>query len=248
MQSNGDRGRTNPAQVALGEGGVGSVTHMPSDPRADGASNDAIVAAVRDQTHLLLGRTIAFTADEWAAPTRLPGWTRSHVAAHLVQGALSLVARCMAEEAGEPQAETPPDPHALEVDALADGLSLQIALDTSAGELDVAMTGLPEWSRIPVSRLYEIVMHTFDLDPTADHLHIDDTIATWLFTFRIERLSTLPGLPSLLLMADEGPTAELGPDGDRAAVMGPTADLLLWLARGIVTRAVAGAVELPHAH
>lgn len=234
--------------MALDKGGVGSVTHMPSDPRADVASNDAIIAAVRDQTHLLLGRTIAFTADEWAAPTRLPGWTRSHVAAHLVQGALSLVTRCLAEGSGEPWIEPPPDPHALDVDALADGLSLQIALDTSAGELDVAMTGLPGWSTVPISRLYEIVMHAFDLDPTAEHLNVDDTIATWLLTFRIERLSTLPGLPSLLLMADEGPTAELGPDGDRVAVMGPAADLLLWLARGIVTGAVAGAVELPHAH
>lgn len=221
---------------------------MPSDPRADGPSNDVLIAAVRDQTHLLLGRTIAFTADEWAAPTRLPGWTRSHVAAHLVQGALSLVARCLAEESGVPHDETPPDPHALEVDALADGLSLQIALDTSAGELDVAMAGLPEWSNVPASRLYEIVLHTFDLDPTAEHLNIDATIATWLLTFRLERLAAVPGLPSLLLMTDEGPTAELGPDGDRAVVMGPAADLLLWLARGIVTGAVAGAVELPHPH
>ena len=43
---------------------------------------------------MLLGRTIAYSPEDWAASTRLPGWTRSHVAAHLIKGARSLAQVC----------------------------------------------------------------------------------------------------------------------------------------------------------
>lgn len=46
-----------------------------------------VVNAVRDHTALMLGTTISYSEDDWAAPTGLSGWTRSHVAAHLADGA-----------------------------------------------------------------------------------------------------------------------------------------------------------------
>ena len=64
---------------------------MPSVP---GEHFDSSLHAVREQTHTLLGRTIAYSPEDWAAPTRLPGWARGHVAAHLIKGARGLAQVC----------------------------------------------------------------------------------------------------------------------------------------------------------
>ena len=64
---------------------------MPSVP---GEHFDSSLHAVREQTHTLLRRTIAYSPEDWAAPTRLPGWARGHVAAHLIKGARGLAQVC----------------------------------------------------------------------------------------------------------------------------------------------------------
>lgn len=214
---------------------------MPSDKSADGARNDAIIAAVRDLTHHLLGRTIAFSVDEWAEPTRLPGWTRSHVAAHLVHNARQLLARINGEEAAGDAAA---DAHALGLAALSDGLSLQIDLDTTAGELDQAMATLDEDSDIPLERLLEVVLHSYDMDPDANGLHIDPESAVELLAFRIRQIGSRPDAPHLLLMSDEGPATEVGQGGEPTLVMGPASDLLLWLTRGVLTSRLSGATDV----
>ena len=44
-----------------------------------------------EATQRLLGDTIAISEQAWQEPSRLPGWTRAHVAAHLARNADALV-------------------------------------------------------------------------------------------------------------------------------------------------------------
>lgn len=221
---------------------------MPSHPGVeDGTVDEAIVAAVRDQTHVLLGRTIGFSEEEWASPSRLPGWTRSHVAAHLVRNAQELTARARGEldqhDVGTPDERA----HELELASLAGGLDLQIALDTSAGELDEALAASPPDRDVALTRLYEVVLHTFDMNPHDDSIHLDPEVANHLLAFHIEHWPD-QDLPRLLVVSHEGLEAQLGPEGEPLRVTGPAADLLAWLARGVITDRVGGAVELPPIH
>lgn len=195
---------------------------------AAGTPLDPILAAVREQTHALLGHTIAYSADDWAAPSRLPGWTRSHVAAHLVQGAHDLLDR--AHGTTRPNVGRPTQTHALELAALADGLSLQIDLDESAGALDEAMAPLPEGSDIPLIRLHEVVLHGFDLDPDADGLDLAPDAALALLHFELARGTTVPDGPVTLTTSPDDPSAVTLED-DLGTVSGPATDVLLWLAR-----------------
>ena len=176
-------------------------------PSAPGKHFDSILQAVRDQTHALLGRTISYSPEAWAAPTRLPGWARSHVAAHLIKGARSLAQVCRELLAGSPDSHYDSGlGRDCELLAIADGLHLQIELDTSAGELDPLLTqlagreghvqlrpGLKVAIRdLPLVRLRELVLHGFDLEPDASSLEVTDEVAApcWL-----SRPPTLPGEP-----------------------------------------------------
>lgn len=229
---------------------VGSVTPMPSPGDVHDDAGEAILHAVRDQTHVLLGTTIGFSEHDWAQPSRLPGWTRSHVAAHLVQNARTLLARAHALLTDAPAPPAPPEDeqaHALELGALADGLSLQIALDTTAGGLDEVMTRVPAGSDIPMVRLFEVVMHTFDLSPGSDELGVAPSVARELLAFWLDRADP-ETLPRAHVVSHEGLEVHLGAPAEAAArVTGPSADLLMWLARDVVTDRIGGATLPPPA-
>ena len=97
---------------------------------------EAVLHAIRDHTHLLLGRTITYSADDWSAPSMLPGWTRAHVAAHLITGARRLTRIAAQLQAGEtPDLLDPTLSDEDEILSMSDGLDMQIALDTSSGEV-----------------------------------------------------------------------------------------------------------------
>ncbi|MCC2593366.1 maleylpyruvate isomerase family mycothiol-dependent enzyme [Tessaracoccus sp. OS52] len=231
---------------------------MPSPQTVgDGTPDEGVMQAVREQTHLLLGRTISYSDEDWAQPSRLPGWTRSHVAAHLVTNARELVGVCDEVARGNRTARTTrrsaqETAHALELGALADGLSLQIDLDTSAGELDEALScPAPADARVvlrsgeelpvdqlPLLRLHEVALHSFDLTPDVDELALDPEVANKLLAFRVAR-TPAHELPGAHIVSHEG--FDHGPSGSAPRVTGPAADLLIWLARGVVTPRVAGA-------
>ncbi len=239
---------------------------MPSRPEAaTGAPFDSIVQAVREHTHVLLGRTISYSAEDWAASTRLPGWTRSHVAAHLVAGAHGLVRVCrgLAEGRQVRMYESDSDrTRDVELGALSDGLSLQIDLDTSASRLQEefpALVGderevtlragltIPAWA-IPVARLHEVALHSFDLQLDDTRVDMAPDVARLLLMGTVTYIGDRQDLPSAHLVADEGLDAHIGaPMPDPPVVSGPACDIWLWLNRGVVTDLLHGAPP-PIAH
>ncbi len=216
-----------------------------------------VIDAIREQTAHLLGTTISYDEGDWAAPTSLPGWTRSHVAAHLVEDANRMLAllRRIETDAGEGLHLTPADrQRALERRALDAGLTLQIQLDESSGQLQRALARLEDEDRpvrltdswrlpasvLPLVRLREVVVHHFDL-VGHEALTIADPVTTSLLELEIGR-THVRDLPSILLVTDEGFSARIGADeGDTSTVIGPAHDLLVWLARGVVTPNISGA-------
>ncbi|WP_297751883.1 maleylpyruvate isomerase family mycothiol-dependent enzyme [uncultured Tessaracoccus sp.] len=217
-----------------------------------------VLDAIRTQTTRLLGTTIEFDEDDWAAPTVLPGWTRSHVAAHLVEQARRLTKALSAEQACDPE----PDPASLrcqwERQAIDEGLTLQIRLDESAGQLQDALAGLGRhtetvriadgWtgpaSLMPALRLRELVVHHFDLIGR-EALDVPTSALLTIAEFETLRPRNA-GLPPVLLVADEGFSARIGADsGDTTTVIGPLPDLCLWLARGIASDHISGASAVP---
>ncbi len=234
------------------------LTVMPSSPAADGAPFDVILEAVREHTHLLLGATIGFSEEHWAQPSGLPGWTRSHVAAHVVENARGLIRVCGGMTQHRPTRMY--DSHAekvraIEVGALAGGLRLQIDLDTTASELQTLLPPLegnttlvelrPGYrmpaEEMPLARLYEIVVHSVDLGVDVPHVDSSPHIAEMLLAFEAERIGRRPDLPGMLILSDEGYRARLGADDEFDTVGGPALDLLLWLARGVDSSRLRGA-------
>ena len=217
---------------------------MPSNSSdANGDPREHIVAAIRDQTHLILGRTIGYSKEEWASSTPLPGWTRSHVAAHLVANAKRLIRR-IAESSTEPAgADEYEEPQDLEVAALADGLTLQIDLDVTAGKLDDAMATMQDPYQIAIIRLREVVLHGYDLDPSTHELDLSAAVAGELFDFIVSTVSD-EDLPDLLLRTDDGREGRIGSGEPTATVTGPAQDLLLWLTRGVMSERLEGAPQL----
>lgn len=220
-----------------------------------------VVNAVREHTSLLLGTTIGYSDDDWAAPTALPGWTRSHVAAHLAEEATGMtrvitglhtgIARRMYEsEAAKHQA--------IEVGALASGLDLQIRLDTSAGVLQEEFGALEGDDReltlraayripahqLPLARLGEVVLHHMDLGSQFSTGDLAPEIAVSLLAFHVERIGRRPDHPALRIVADEGYQALLGGTGAPDELRGPAGDLIAWLARGTDSPRIVRTSEL----
>lgn len=211
-----------------------------------------VVDAVREQTSLLLGLTIGYSDEDWAAPTSLTGWTRSHVAAHLAEGARGMVRVIRSLHSGIPRRmydSEAANQRAIELGALADGLDLQIRLDTSASELQAEFGALADDDRsvalrtgyridardIPLARLSEVVLHHVDMGSILEQSDLAPDIAQALLAFHIDRIGHRDDYPPLRLVADEGYVGSVGQPGATRAMHGPAADLLVWLTRGIET-------------
>ncbi|MBB1508931.1 maleylpyruvate isomerase family mycothiol-dependent enzyme [Tessaracoccus sp. MC1756] len=209
-----------------------------------------VVSAVREHTSLLLGTTIGFTDEDWAGPTKLSGWSRSHVAAHLAEGARAMV-RVIGELQEGVQSEMygsrGEDHQAIELGAISGGLALQIDLDTSASELQELLPELEGDQReirlrdghhiparhVPLARLSEVVLHHLDLDAHFTPSVLAPDIALALLAFQVERIGHRDDYPPLRLVADEGYEGTVGRTVDPATFHGPAADLLAWLMRGV---------------
>lgn len=215
------------------------------------SSFEAVLHAIRDRTHLLLGRTITYSAEDWCTPSMLPGWTRAHVAAHLITGARRLTGIAGQLRAGE--TPTLLDPSLRDEDeilSMFDSLDMQIALDISAGEVHAALTRLaevqgtfllrPELSlpvhELPLVRLREVVLHHFDLEPADDGIELDPDIARRLLDFELNCLQTTVG--PVHLESDDGFVRTIGLSSGMPRLSGPTGDLFLWVARGALTSRV----------
>jgi maleylpyruvate isomerase len=242
---------------------------QPRSTEADALRSPAELSQVRGlltaATHRLLGDTISVSDDEWRAPSRLPGWSRGHVASHIARQADALGRLVQWARTGQPQAMYDSEQSRdAEIDAGASrsGLDLQIDLDTSAGGLEQGFDALDVdggWDRevelrggkrvtassLPLARLGEVSLHHVDLQIGFDVVDIDPEAAAWLLEWSAFRLAGRDGYPALRLEAEDGGTTLLGPaDGEPRVVRGSAAQLLGWLSRRLDSSAVEGADDL----
>ncbi|MFT3861662.1 maleylpyruvate isomerase family mycothiol-dependent enzyme [Micropruina sp.] len=215
---------------------------------------------VQEATQRLLGDTIGISDDAWNALSKLPGWSRAHVAAHLAAGADALAGVIVAAVEGRsvplyPDAES--RRAGIERGSSLTGLELQICLDTSAGRLERAMDTVDDWSvpvqllgrpmtlaHLPMARLSEVVVHHLDLDCDFDVDRIDPGPARWLLQWALLWQPEHADLPALRVASDSGVVADLGEGEQRRPISGPDASLWGWLMGRSVPVAPQGADDL----
>jgi maleylpyruvate isomerase len=218
---------------------------------------------VRTATQRLLGDTILVTDEQWRAPSRLPEWTRGHVATHIARHADAICRLTEWARTGERQDMYPsPEHRAAEIEAGAgrSGLDLQIDMDTSAGRLssvfeeldDDSWDAVVEMSRgiqvparlLPLARLLEVVIHHVDLDVGYEINDIDNQTAEWLLEWSAFRLRDREGFPELQLTSDSGLTTVVGSVGEPVPISGSSANLLGWLLGRTDASAITGGTGL----
>jgi maleylpyruvate isomerase len=201
-------------------------------------------------THRLLGDTIAVTDEDWRGPSRLPGWSRGHVASHIARQADALGRLVEWARTGERQGMYSSDEQRdadIEAGSGRSGLDLQIDLDTSAGRLAEAFDALDEsggWDgmvelrggkqasarTLPLARLGEVVLHHVDLDIGYAMGDVEPAVAGWLLEWSAFRLAGRNDFPALRLETESGVTTPVGPPGDEPQLIhGRATDLLGWL-------------------
>ncbi len=214
---------------------------------------------VTTATQQLLGATIAVSDAQWAAPSRLPRWSRAHVATHLARHADGLTRLAEGAETGRRTSMyTSPEARDADIEAGArrSGLELQTDLDTSAGRLTEAFERLDRleatpdgpgpdrgWSApvemrgglavparmLPLGRLFEVALHLVDLDVGHEVDDLEDPVAEWLVEWFAFRARARDEFPRVELHATSGFTSTVGSVGSPVVVRGPAPALLGWL-------------------
>jgi maleylpyruvate isomerase len=225
---------------------------------------ETVRSLVTQATQRLLGDTITVSDEQWRSPSRLPDWTRGHVATHLARNADAM--RRLAEWArtGERQdMYASADHRESEIleGAARSALDLQIDLDTSAGKLADAFEELDAanaWDAVvelrggtrvparllPLSRLLEVVIHHVDLDIGYDIGTIDNQEAECLLEWYAFRQRDRDEFPKLVLISDSGFTTNVGSSGEPRTVRASSANLLGWLMNRVDSSAVDGSGDL----
>ncbi|MEU0106309.1 maleylpyruvate isomerase family mycothiol-dependent enzyme [Streptomyces sp. NPDC006251] len=212
------------------------------------------LASVRDATELLLSAVGKLDNASVTEPSRLPGWSRGHVLAHLARNADALVnvleGRPMYVSGEARDADIERDaPRALDVH-LAD-------LRESAARFQEAADAPADWSRtvelrggvtdsasrVPFRRWVEVELHHVDLGIGYELEDLPADFTEREIAFLADRFSGHPEVPSTRL-TDGTRAWSTGREADEpeVTVTGPPADLLGWLAgrRTGAALAVAG--------
>lgn len=200
---------------------------------------------VQDATQRLLGDTIGISDADWNGPSRLPGWSRAHVAAHLAANADALSALMEATADGDTGTLYPDaDSRRADIESGSGltGLELQIRLDTSAGRLQRSMEAVQDWSapidllgrpltlaHVPIARLAEVVAHHLDLDCGFGVDLLPQAPARWLLQWVLRWQGGTPDLPAVRLESTSGLVADLGSGDQPRTVKGSDALLWAWL-------------------
>lgn len=200
------------------------------------------LASVRDATERLLTAAAKLNNDSVAEPSRLPGWTRGHVLAHLARNADALVniftGRRMYASAEARDADIERDaPRPLDVQ-LAD-------VRESAARLLQAWAATADWARtvelrngvtdtaagVPFRRWIEVELHHVDLRIGYELEDLPAEFTEREITFLADRFAGHPEVPPTTIT--DGTRA--WSTGSAAAepavtVTGPAPELLGWLA------------------
>jgi maleylpyruvate isomerase len=238
-----------------------------SEPSPDGRLAELRELMVR-ATQQLLGGTMSVTDEAWAGPSRLPGWTRAHVATHLARQADGLARLVEGAASGVPQAMyASPEARSADIEdgAGRTGLQLQTDLDTSAERLTEAFERLDHtrpgadadasrWSStvemrgglvaparlLPLARLMEVEIHHVDLDIGYEIEHVEPEVAEWLMEWIGFRARVRDEFPRVELHADTGFTTTVGRVGEPLVVTGSAPALVGWLTNRLDPSAVSG--------
>lgn len=244
---------------------------MSSDaPGADALVITGDMADVRavklEATQRLLGSTMGISDEDWQSPSRLPGWTRAHVASHLSRNAdaMARLVHALAEGRHVPlYPSIAGRDQEIERGSERTGLDLQIDLDTSAGRLHKAFDDLERLAgptpvelspglvvdalQLPAVRLAEVLLHHLDLNIGFSLAEVPDRAAHWLLEWVCFRVGPQPGTPAMQIRSSSGLSRRIGGAGPAATVTGEDADLAAWLSgRGDAeTIQGAGSLALP---
>jgi maleylpyruvate isomerase len=236
----------------------------PAVDSSAGGEVDALRSLMIAATQHLLGDTISVPDEQWRGDSRLPGWTRGHVATHLARQADALVRLIQGARAGQPQpmyisAEQREDE--IEAGAQRSGLELQIDLDTAAGALSEAFEAVEQeggWDAVvelrggdkaqvrllPLARMAEVILHHIDLDIGMDVADIDPETADWLLEWLAFRLRNRAGFPQLRVVSESGVSLVVGTEGEPVEVGGPGPQLVGWLSGRSSGEALTGAEHI----
>lgn len=199
-------------------------------------------------THLLLRAVGNLTDDDFAAPTRLPGWTRAHVVAHVALNAAALrrlvrwartgeptpmygSARHRAEEIEEGATRSPAHLRTL-VEENAELLSADLAALTPGqwrAEVVTAQGRTVPATEIPWMRTREVAVHAVDLEAGVAFADLPEDLCEELVSDVVARRSSLWGDPALTLTSTTGRTWTLTGESTPVSVYGEPAELARWL-------------------
>ncbi|MEU8518435.1 maleylpyruvate isomerase family mycothiol-dependent enzyme [Streptomyces sp. NBC_01216] len=199
--------------------------------------------SVREATDRLLHAAASLDNASTASASRLPGWTRGHVLAHLARNADALV---NVLEGLPMYADAATRDGDIARDAVRP-LDVQIADVRESGERFQAVAAEPaDWDRIvelrngvtdragrlPFRRWAEVALHHVDLDVGYELEDLPEEFTLREIDFLAERFAGREDVPSTGLRSDSGATWTTGggADGGPVAVSGPAPELLGWLA------------------
>ncbi|WP_329465790.1 maleylpyruvate isomerase family mycothiol-dependent enzyme [Streptomyces sp. NBC_01431] len=216
------------------------------------------LASVREATERLLTAAAALDNASVAEPSRLPGWSRGHVLAHIARNADALVnvleGRPMYASSEARDADIDRDaPRPLDVqlaDVRESAATFQATGDRPADwsrtvELRNGVTD--EAARVPFRRLIEVELHHVDLGLGYELEDLPGDFVRREIDFLTDRFAGHKSLPALTLTDDQGRswTTGGGAQGGPVQVTGPAADLVGWLAGrrdGAALKATGGAL------
>ncbi|MFG2313252.1 maleylpyruvate isomerase family mycothiol-dependent enzyme [Streptomyces sp. NPDC048566] len=200
------------------------------------------LASVRAATDRLLTAAAGLDNAAVAEPSRLPGWSRGHVLAHVARNADALVnvleGRPMYLSAAARDGDIERDAPRPLGEQLADVRdSAARFADTGAAPADWSRTvelrnGVTDVAaRLPFRRWAEVELHHVDLGVGYELEDLPEEFALREIDFLAQRFAGHPDVPSTGLADDQGRawTTGGGAAGGPVGVRGTTADLLGWL-------------------
>lgn len=201
------------------------------------------LTSVREATERLLDAASSWDNAELTEPSRLPGWTRGHVLAHLARNADALVNVLQGLPMYKDGATRDAD---IERDA-GRPLDVQLADLRATAERFQAVCDEPaDWertvelrngvtdsaSRLPFRRWVEVALHHVDLGVGYELEDLPEEFLLREIDFLADRWSGRPEVPPVTLRtpdgADRGRTG--GTEGAPTTVTGSLAELVGWLA------------------
>ncbi|WP_018545735.1 maleylpyruvate isomerase family mycothiol-dependent enzyme [Streptomyces sp. LaPpAH-108] len=201
------------------------------------------LACVHAATERLLNAAAGLDNASLAEPSRLPGWSRGHVLAHLSRNADALVnvleGRPMYADAATRDADIErdaPRPPAAQLDDLrtsADRFRRTAGAPADRSRTVELRNGVTDLAaRVPFRRWAEVELHHVDLGTGYELENLPAEFTERETDFLTERFAGHPDVPATVLISEAGRTWTTGggaPDGP-VTVEGPAAELLGWLA------------------